>query len=150
MIETPEYLKELIGDYRSATQKGRWIDAATKVEDYRHRHVITDLGSAFGVEPPGAERSPGSTHTTTSRQPLSHRQRVGGCGWAETYWKVGKIGQPSSCATESEFLSLDRHVRGRMSPQDEAGGEKAWRRTSEHGSERGERQEPASTRWRTT
>ena len=56
MIETPEYLKELIGDYRSATHKGRWIDAATKVEDYRHQHVITDVGSAFGVEPLGSER----------------------------------------------------------------------------------------------
>ncbi len=55
MIETPEYLKELIGDYRSAKHKGRWIDAATKVEDYRHHHGITDLASAFGVEPPGVE-----------------------------------------------------------------------------------------------
>ena len=56
MIETPEYLKELVGDYLSAKHKGRWIDASTKVEDYRHRHGITDLRSAFGVEPPGAER----------------------------------------------------------------------------------------------
>ncbi len=56
MIETPEYLKELIGDYGSAKHKGRWIDAATKVEDYRHHHAITDLASAFGVEPPGVER----------------------------------------------------------------------------------------------
>ena len=56
MIETPEYLKDLIGDYRSANDKGRWINAATKVEDYRHHHRITDLASAFGVEPPGVER----------------------------------------------------------------------------------------------
>ena len=56
MIETPEYLQDLIGDYRSAKNKGRWIDAATKVEDYRHRHGITDLRSAFGIEPPGVER----------------------------------------------------------------------------------------------
>ena len=56
MIETPEYLMELIGDYRSAKHKGRWIDAATKVEEYRHRLGITDLSSAFGVEPPGVER----------------------------------------------------------------------------------------------
>ena len=56
MIETPEYLKELIGDYRSAKHKGRWIEAATKVEDYRHRHGITDLASAFGAEPLGVER----------------------------------------------------------------------------------------------
>ena len=56
MIETPEYLQDLIGDYRSSKHEGRWIDAATKVEDYRHRHGITDLGSAFGVEPEGVER----------------------------------------------------------------------------------------------
>ena len=56
MIETPEYLRDLIGDYRSAKQKGRWIDAATKVEDYRHRHAITDLKLALGAEPAGAER----------------------------------------------------------------------------------------------
>ena len=56
MIETPEYLKDLIGDYRSAKHKGRWIDAATKVETYRHRHGITDPGSAFGAESPGVER----------------------------------------------------------------------------------------------
>lgn len=55
MIETPEYLKELIGDYRSAKHKRRWIDAAIKVEDYRHRHAITDLASAFGAAPPGVE-----------------------------------------------------------------------------------------------
>ena len=29
---------------------------ATKVENYRHRHAITDLGSAFCAEPPGVER----------------------------------------------------------------------------------------------
>ena len=56
MIETPEYLMELIGDYRSTKHKGRWIDAATKVESYRHHHAIADLGSAFGAEPPGVER----------------------------------------------------------------------------------------------
>lgn len=56
MIETPEYLQDLIGDYRSAKHKGRWIDAATKVEDYRHHHAINDVGSAFGVEPLGIER----------------------------------------------------------------------------------------------
>ena len=56
MIETPEYLKDLIGDYRSAKHKGRWIDAATKVEDYRHRNGITDVGSPFGAEPPGVEK----------------------------------------------------------------------------------------------
>ena len=56
MIETPEYITELIGDYRSAKHKGRWIDAATNVEDYRHRHAITDPVSAFGVEPPGVEK----------------------------------------------------------------------------------------------
>lgn len=56
MIETPEYLKDLIGDYRSANDKGRWIDAATKVEDYRHHHGITDVGSPFGAEPPDIGR----------------------------------------------------------------------------------------------
>jgi hypothetical protein len=56
MIETPGYLRDLIGEYRSAKYKSRWIDAAAKVEDYRHRHGITDLTSAFGVEPPGVER----------------------------------------------------------------------------------------------
>ena len=56
MIETPEYMRDLIGGYRSAKHKGRWIDAATKVEDYRHHHAITDLRSAFGAEPTGAER----------------------------------------------------------------------------------------------
>ena len=56
MIDTSEYLNDLIGDYRSSKHKGRWIDAATKVEDYRHRHGITDLRSAFGAEPPGVER----------------------------------------------------------------------------------------------
>lgn len=56
MVETPEYLKDLFGDYRSAKHKGRWIDAATKVEDYRHRHGITDIALAFGVEPPGVEK----------------------------------------------------------------------------------------------
>ncbi len=56
MIETPEYLKDLIGDYRSANHNGRWIDVATKVETYRHRHGITDSVAAFGAEPPGVER----------------------------------------------------------------------------------------------
>ena len=56
MIVTPEYLQDLSGDYRSSKNRGHWIDAATKVEDYRHRHGITDLGSAFGAEPTGAER----------------------------------------------------------------------------------------------
>ena len=52
MIDTPEYLHDLIGDYRSSKHNGRWIDA-TKFEDYRHRHGISDLRSAFGAEPPG-------------------------------------------------------------------------------------------------
>jgi TrwC relaxase/AAA domain/UvrD-like helicase C-terminal domain len=55
MIETPEYLQDLIGEYRSAKHKGRWIDVATQVETYRQRHGITDLASALGVEPPGVE-----------------------------------------------------------------------------------------------
>ena len=46
----------MIGDYRSAKHSGRWIDAASKVEEYRHRHGITDLASAFGAGPPGVER----------------------------------------------------------------------------------------------
>ena len=57
MIETPDYLSDLIGDFRSAKHKDRWIAAATKVENYRHRHGITDLGSAFGVQPAGVEGS---------------------------------------------------------------------------------------------
>ena len=53
---SPGYLQDLIGDYRSAKHKGCWIDAATKIEDYRHRHGIIDLRSALGAEPPGVER----------------------------------------------------------------------------------------------
>ena len=56
MIEAPEYLQDLIGDYRSSKHKGRWIDAATKVEDYRHHNAITDLSAPFGLEPAGVER----------------------------------------------------------------------------------------------
>lgn len=52
MIETPEYLKGLIGDYHSAKDKRRWIDAATKVETYRHRHGVTDSASALDVNQP--------------------------------------------------------------------------------------------------
>jgi hypothetical protein len=41
---------------RSAKHKGRWIDAATWIETYRHHHAITDMASAIGVEPSGAEK----------------------------------------------------------------------------------------------
>ena len=74
MIDTPEYLQDLIGDYRSSKHKGRWIDAATKVEDYRHRHGITDLGSAFGAEPGEPNGTAGQPLMTRRSQRLNHRR----------------------------------------------------------------------------
>ena len=52
MIETPEYLRELIGDYRSAPDKKRWLEAAAKVEGHRMEHGIDDRLLAFGERPP--------------------------------------------------------------------------------------------------
>ena len=82
-IETPKYLKELIGDYRSGKHKGRWIDAATKVEDYRHRQGFTDIASAFGVGHRESSGTLGSTLTMSSPTPANHDKPAGDYACAE-------------------------------------------------------------------
>ena len=54
MIDTPEYLQQIIGAYRDTKHPEHWIQAARHIEHHRHIKGITDPHHPYGPEPESA------------------------------------------------------------------------------------------------